>query len=69
MLVMPNTEIKQPLQDLGCVNGMLEDSLEKEKINNCWKLKHHQNEYNIGTCYNRYTCRLCNITFTIDSSD
>ena len=59
-----------PLNDLGCMNGWYDENDERRiMVNTCWREKHPMTQETIGTCYNRYVCKKCRITFTIDSSD
>lgn len=67
MSTIQNTEPK----DLGCANGWAKDSKEKQLYTECSKIRprHQLLTYKIGNCYNRFICPICNITYTVDSSD
>lgn len=61
------------MQDLGCMNGWSQtDNPGKdnyEKLDKCYKEDHKVTCQNLGRCYNRYTCDICQTTYTVDSSD
>ena len=67
--------------DIGCMNGWGEDRPQayvehKEKCKTEMTDKfgrtydmYDMDEVNLGRCYNRYTCKKCGISYTIDSGD
>ena len=57
---------KKPIKDLGCLNGF---RVIPEEMKACQDQHHVLKETNIGRCYNRYTCEICGISYTVDSSD
>lgn len=54
------------IKDLGCANGWKQSPDEYKK---CAELDHTTTAQNIGPCYTRYTCPICKISWTEDSSD
>jgi hypothetical protein len=57
------------MKDLGTANGWSENCEEKQLVQACWDKKHVQRSINLGRCYNKYVCDICQITYTVDSSD
>lgn len=53
-------------KNLGCANCWREDPPEYVK---CREQKHELNMQNLGRCYNQYSCDICKIYWTVDSSD
>ena len=52
-------------KSLGIMNAWTPGKYPAE-YNNC---NHIKISKNLGVCYNRYTCTICKITYTVDSSD
>lgn len=52
-------------KNLGCMNGWEINPIE---YTNCVKQQHPLIIINIGLCYNKYVCEICNIEYTVDSS-
>ena len=53
------------IRDLGMLNGMETT----DEIENCEAARHKTKYEVVGTCLTRYTCPICGITWTVDSSD
>lgn len=51
---------------LGAANGWL---MQPQELKECEKQRHKQKEQQLGNCYHEYTCDICNIKYTVDSSD
>ena len=54
------------IRDLGCLNGFMTTPA---PIIECDKAGHKKEYEVVGTCLTRYTCPICGITYTVDSSD
>lgn len=53
-------------KSFGCLNGF---SVTPPEIKRCWEQKHPLKEEVLGRCYSQYTCAICGISYTVDSSD
>ena len=51
---------------MGAVNGWLQRPTE---VAQCEEQGHKTKEERLGDCYYEYTCDICNIKYTVDSSD
>lgn len=56
-------------KDLGMMNVWKEGRYPKEyKTCQSGTVRHELDTENLGRCLNRYTCKICKITWTVDSS-
>lgn len=57
------------MKNLGCMNGWGEKTPEEYKV--CCRGNHfkYMEVKILGNCWEQYTCPICKIVYTIDSSD
>jgi hypothetical protein len=53
-------------EHMGAVNGWIK---RPTKVVQCEQDGHKVKEERLGDCYYEYTCDICNIKYTVDSSD
>lgn len=63
-MTISSKDKEKEIQDLGCANSWAEAVPEPYK-----QCNHPAQVDKLSRCYNRYTCNICRITYTIDSSD
>jgi hypothetical protein len=55
------------MKDLGYLNGWYDNPPQEYK--NCKDKGHKTEQKTIGRCLNEYTCKECDIKYTVDSGD
>lgn len=62
----PGTEVK--LRDLGTMNDWPQNKYPREYWH-CVGEKHQRDSRTTGRCLTQYSCKICKITYAVDSSD
>lgn len=62
--------VSREYKDLGCMNGWVLGASPKEYLC-CWSLNHIKSiiKKKLGNCLYEYTCPICKIKYSADSSD